>query len=205
MGSNSELGTVKLTLQKFYRINGGSTQLKGVSSDIVLPDNMENYKFREKDDPNALPWDEITKANYTNWNAGYSLSAIQKASKARLDKSLTFKLIKENSEWLAKQNDKEYSLQIDKFRKEQKMIRSTVKQLQSLLSLNEELSVNALLRDETALKSDKDKLDRFNNWLKSLKKDIYLDQAVKVVKDMISERSLVQNNSIKTEAPKKAF
>jgi carboxyl-terminal processing protease len=205
MGSNSELGTVKLTLQKFYRINGGSTQLKGVSSDIVLPDNMENYKFREKDDPNALPWDEITKANYTNWNAGYSLSAIQKASKARLDKSLTFKLIKENSEWLAKQNDKEYSLQIDKFRKEQKIIRSTVKQLQSLLTLNEELSVNALLRDETALKSDKDKLDRFNNWLKSLKKDIYLDQAVKVVKDMISERSLVQNNSIKTEAPKKAF
>jgi carboxyl-terminal processing protease len=204
-GSNSELGTVKLTLQKFYRINGGSTQLKGVSSDIVLPDNMENYKFREKDDPNALPWDEITKANYTNWNAGYSLSSIQKSSKDRLDKSLVFKLIKENSEWLAKQNDKEYSLQIDKFRKEQKMIRSTVKQLQSLLTLTDELSVNALQRDEAVLKNDKDKQDRFNNWLKTLKKDIYIDQAVKVVKDMISERLLVQNNSIKTETPKKAF
>ena len=59
------LGTVKLTLQKFYRINGGSTQLKGVYSDIVLPDNLENLKVREKDDPDALPWDEINKAPIT--------------------------------------------------------------------------------------------------------------------------------------------
>jgi carboxyl-terminal processing protease len=66
--SNSDLGTVKLTLQKFYRINGGSTQLKGVYSDIVLPDNLEYLKVREKDDPDALPWDEISKAPYTNWN-----------------------------------------------------------------------------------------------------------------------------------------
>ncbi|HRA12064.1 MAG TPA: S41 family peptidase, partial [Chitinophagaceae bacterium] len=55
--SNAELGTVKLTLQKFYRINGGSTQLKGVSSDIILPDNLEYLKVREKDDEDALPWD----------------------------------------------------------------------------------------------------------------------------------------------------
>ena len=60
--SNSNLGTVKLTLQKFYRINGGSTQLKGVYSDIVLPDNLEYLKVREKDDADALPWDEIGKA-----------------------------------------------------------------------------------------------------------------------------------------------
>ena len=68
--TNSDLGTVKLTLQKFYRINGGSTQLKGVYSDIVLPDNLEYLKVREKDDEDALPWDEINKAAYTNWTPG---------------------------------------------------------------------------------------------------------------------------------------
>src|SRR4029453_8568294 len=84
LGSNSELGTVKLTLQKFYRINGGSTQLKGVASDIVLPDNYEYLKFREKDDPDALPWDEIQKASINNWKPGYELATIQKLSEARL-------------------------------------------------------------------------------------------------------------------------
>ena len=63
--SNSDLGTVKLTLQKFYRINGGSTQLKGVTSDIVLPDQLEYLKVREKDNPDALPWDEINKSPYS--------------------------------------------------------------------------------------------------------------------------------------------
>lgn len=75
--SNSDLGTVKLTLQKFYRINGGSTQLKGVASDIVLPDQLEYLKLREKDDPDALPWDEIVKSPYTGWNAGYDLKTIR--------------------------------------------------------------------------------------------------------------------------------
>ncbi|MEI9909205.1 MAG: carboxy terminal-processing peptidase [Bacteroidota bacterium] len=90
-GSNSDLGTVKLTLQKFYRINGGSTQLKGVSSDIVLPDQYENLKVREKDDVDALPWDEINKSPYANWNAGYDLKVIQQLSSQRLENDQAFK------------------------------------------------------------------------------------------------------------------
>src|SRR5687767_9248213 len=128
--SNSDLGTVKLTLQKFYRINGGSTQLKGVYSDIVLPDNLEYLKVREKDDPDALPWDEISKANYGSWKSGYDLKTIQQMSSLRLENDLTFKTIRESTEWLSKQNDKQYSLHIDKYRKEQAAIRSTIKQLE---------------------------------------------------------------------------
>ena len=55
--NDTEIGNLKLTLQKFYRINGGSTQLKGVTPDIILPDNLEYLKLREKDDPDALPWE----------------------------------------------------------------------------------------------------------------------------------------------------
>ena len=70
---NSDLGTVKLTLQKFYRINGGSTQLRGVASDIALPDLFEFSKLREKDNPGALPWDEVQKADYKRWKYGLEL------------------------------------------------------------------------------------------------------------------------------------
>jgi carboxyl-terminal processing protease len=202
--SNSNLGTVKLTLQKFYRINGGSTQLKGVYSDIVLPDNLEYLKVREKDDPDALPWDEISKAPYTNWSPGYDLKTIEQLSQQRLDNDPTFKLIHESTDWLAKQNDKEYSLQIDKYRKEQNLIRSTIKQLESLMKLKSDLNVSALKNENNRWPDDKNKQERFNQWLKGLQKDIYLDQAVKVVNDMISQQNLVKAKP-GTEETKKAF
>ncbi len=201
--ANSDLGTVKLTLQKFYRINGGSTQLKGVYSDIVLPDNLEYLKVREKDDPDALPWDEINKATYNNWSSGYDLKTIQQLSSQRLENDVAFKLIKNNSDWLAKQNDKEYSLQIDKYRKEQKMIRATIRQIDALTKLNSQLDVTSLPNEVNRWAEDKNKQDRFNQWLKGLQKDIYLDQAVKVVNDIIGQQNLVKAKN--TEEPKKAF
>ncbi|TAD88155.1 MAG: tail-specific protease [Bacteroidetes bacterium] len=60
----SELGTLKVTLQKFYRINGGSTQLEGVKPDIVMPDNWEFMDNKERSYENALPWDQVAKAAY---------------------------------------------------------------------------------------------------------------------------------------------
>ncbi len=201
--SNSDLGTIKLTLQKFYRINGGSTQLRGVNSDIVLPDNLEYLKVREKDDPDALPWDEISKATYNNWKSGYDLKTIQQMSNQRLENDITFKTIRESTDWLSKQNDKQYSLQIDKYRKEQAALRATIKQLETLLKLEGQLDVSALPSEVNKFESDKNKQDRFNQWIKNLQKDIYLDQAVKVVNDMISQQNLVKGKT--TDEPKKAF
>ena len=201
-GSNSDLGTVKLTLQKFYRINGGSTQLRGVASDIVLPDESEFRKIREKDDPDALPWDEINKATYNNWNAGYDLKVIQQMSNQRLEHDQTFKLIRDNADWLAKQNDKTFPLQLDKYRKEQKQIRATFTQLESLMKLKEDMNVSALPNEENRYANDTNKQERFNQWLKNLRKDIYLDQAVKVVNDVIGQQNLAKS---KGEEPKKAF
>jgi len=106
MSANSELGTIKLTLQKFYRINGGSTQLKGVKSDVVIPDLYEHLKMREKDDPDALPWDEIAKADYTPWKNSFDLNSIKSSSASRVNNSSSFNLIKTKTEWLSKQNDK---------------------------------------------------------------------------------------------------
>ena len=202
--SNSDLGTVKLTLQKFYRINGGSTQLRGVTSDIVLPDQLEKLKVREKDNPDALPWDEINKSPYSAWNAGYDLKTIQQLSNRRLENDPTFQLIKENTEWLAEQNNKQYSLQLDKYRKEQKQIRATFAQNEALMKLKNEINVAALPGETNRWANDKNKQDRFNQWLKNLSKDIYLDQAVKVVNDVINQQNLAKAKPVE-QLPKKAF
>lgn len=192
---NSELGTIKLTLQKFYRINGGSTQLRGVSSDITLPDVLEYSPLREKNNPDALPWDEIQKADYHNWRYSLDLNPIKQASHSRISASPSFKTIKENAEWLSKQNDKEYTLNLKKYQDEQKQIRNRVKQIDSLNKTPAEVNVEALADDLKKLQYDEGKSERFKQWIKNLRSDIYLDESVKVINDMIIQNNLVYNNS----------
>ncbi len=205
MATNSELGSLKLTLQKFYRINGGSTQLKGVVPDIIIPDQFEYLRFREKDNKNALPWDEVSKASYKTWNPGYDLQTIKNLSNNRLANNEVFRKIKANTEWLAKQNDKEYPLNIDKFRKEQKSLKTTVQQLDTLLKLKEELNVSYLPQDKERFTADKDRSERYSQWLKNLSKDIYLDQAIKVIGDIQTQQNLVKSAGVRKEEGVKAF
>ncbi len=204
MSSNSELGSLKLTLQKFYRINGGSTQLRGVTPDVVIPDQYEYLRFRERDNENALPWDEINNAAYKVWNGGFDLQTIKNLSNSRISNNPVFQKIKQNTELLSKHNDKEYSLQIDKFKNEQKLIRSAVKQIDTLLRLDKELSIAYLQEDVDRRSNDKDKNDRYNQWLKNLSKDIYLDQAVKVIGDIQNQRNLAKS-PLNKEKPVKSF
>ena len=192
---NSELGTIKLTLQKFYRINGGSTQLRGVSSDITLPDMLEYSPLREKNNPDALPWDEIQKADYHNWRYSLDLSPIKQASNARINTNPSFNVIKQNAQWLSKQNDKEYTLNYKKYQEEQKEIRNRVKQIDSLNKVPNEIDVEALGDDLKKLQYDEGKTERFKQWIKNLRSDIYLDESVKVINDMIVQNNLVYNNS----------
>jgi len=197
MSTNSDLGTIKLTLQKFYRINGGSTQLKGVASDIVLPDFYEYSKLREKDDPDALPWDEIQKADYSPWKYSFDPNNIRASSQARVSLNPAFNLIKTNTEWLAKENDKVYSLNIDKYRDEKKKLSDTYKQLEKLNKLPKELTVSALQEDVNKYANDKDKDDRFKAWLKNLRNDLYLDETVNVMNDMVNQHNLALNQGQK--------
>ena len=195
MDANSELGTLKLTLQKFYRISGGSTQLRGVSSDIVLPDIYESFKIREKDNPDALPWDEIQKADYSPWKYAYDMNVIRGMSNERLKNNSAFNLIRSDAEWLSKEMDKVYPLNLQKYRDEQKQIKATNKQIESLskLSASNELNVVSLPQDANKYDGDKDKATRFQQWLKDKKTDIYLGEAVNVLDDMIAQKNLVYN------------
>jgi carboxyl-terminal processing protease len=191
---NSELGTIKLTLQKFYRINGGSTQLRGVSSDIAIPDVLEYSPLREKNNPDALPWDEIQKADYRNWRYSLDLKPIKEASNARINSNNSFRTIRENAQWLSKQNDKQYTLNFKKYLDEQKEIRNRVKEIDSLNKTTSEIDVEAIDEDLKKLQYDEGKSERFKQWIKNLRTDIYLDESVKVVSDMIVQDNLVYNN-----------
>lgn len=189
----SDMGSIKLTLQKFYRINGGSTQLRGVSSDIVLPDLYEFSDLREKDDPDALPWDEIQKADYNTWKADFDLNVVKANSQARITTNPTFNLIKTNTEWLSKQSENLVYLSLDKYRDEKKKRSATVKQLESLNKLNKELEVKPLPAEANRYANDKDRDDRFKAWMKGLGNDIYLEETVNIMTDMINQRNLAMN------------
>jgi len=199
MDANSELGTLKVTLQKFYRISGGSTQLRGVASDIVLPDIYpdiyEYSKIREKDNPDALPWDEIAKADYTPWRYAYDVSQLRALNAERLKGNNTFSLIRQDEEWLSSIQDKVYPLSLAKYQEEQKKVKSTVKQIETLSKLpaGSELNVAALPQDVHKYDDDKNKADRFQQWLKDRKSDLWLGEAVNVLDDMIAEKNLVYN------------
>jgi len=186
------LGDVKLTFRKFYRINGGATQLRGVVPDIVIPDRLENVKFREKDNPDALNWDEIPKASYTTWNPGYSFNSIVSEENNELSKSPVFKGIREDVDLLDKYNDAETPLNIKKYREQLEQVKSISKKLDSLDKLSVDLPVHNIVSDSLAITGDSDKVEKNKQFLKRISNDIYISQTVKVINKMIGQEQLAQ-------------
>lgn len=182
----TELGAVKLTFQKFYRINGGSTQLKGVTPDVVLPDNYEFLKIREKDNPIALPWDEINKASYATATDNFGYADAIKHANNKIDSNSTLRLIKTNAAWLAQNNEKPVSLNLIKYKQQQKAVRTTVAQNDKLVRLQQEMNVSSLNADKDKFYNNPDKAkgERYLSWLKALKTDLYISETVGIVGDM---------------------
>ncbi|MFN8243110.1 MAG: carboxy terminal-processing peptidase [Ferruginibacter sp.] len=189
-----DLGYVKLTLQKFYRINGGATQLKGVTPDVILPDWMEYKKFREKDNASALPWDEVPQADYKAWTSTISNDAVVKETYNQLNTSTTFSKIKSCVDWLQSYSEKEYSLNIVKYKEEQKRLKETYKQLEEASKLSKPLTVTNNTADLADVKSTEEKKDKNTKWLKAIGDDVYIDESVKVVSNMISQGNTVKSN-----------
>jgi carboxyl-terminal processing protease len=192
--TSEDLGYIKLTLQKYYRVNGGATQLKGVTPDIVIPDKYEHLKFREKDNTASLPWDEITKAEYKPWTSTVSNDALIRNAHSQIANSTTFNGIRTHIQWLEKYSDKEYSLNINKYREEQKQLKATYKQLDELYKLNKEINVKNIAADTVAINAAKEKIDKNTQWLKRIGNDIYIDETVKVMNNMINQAVTAKSN-----------
>ncbi|KAA2241895.1 tail-specific protease [Chitinophaga agrisoli] len=178
------LGALKLTVQKFYRANGGSTQLKGVSSDVVLPDPY--YEVGEKKDEDALAWDEIPKANYNTWVDPVNVEALRKNSAKRVGSSEAFKMMTDNINTIKNLDKQEsYSLNLQTFKTEQKNNAAALKKYDAVNDKIKELNITNLKADLDKMGTDTVKLARNKDWLKFRSKDLYLDEAVNVMNDLI--------------------
>jgi carboxyl-terminal processing protease len=181
-----DLGSLKLTIQKFYRINGGSTQLNGVVPDIVLPDQYEYLKMREKDEKTALPWDEINPAIFTPWKNKYALAEIISNSQKRVAENQVFSQLKFYVKKLEKfNNEKVYSLKMDIYKSEKKSMSASVKAMDTLLKLPTPLELINLQQDMDRIGKDSIKMERNTQFMKVRKTDIHLGETVNIINDMI--------------------
>ncbi len=184
--SRTDMGAMTLTFQKFYRVNGGSTQLKGIVPDIIIPDKYEYYKVREKDMPEALAWDEIQKATFLEWQPKEFITNIAAKENAKIQANANLNLLKNNLIWLSKNVEQPIPLQLDTYRQKQKQMQTTDSQNSNLLISPTEMEINylAIEKDKFLNHPDKSKADFYAYWIKSLRKDLHIEEGVRVVEQL---------------------
>lgn len=190
MNEYKPLGDIKVTVQKYYRINGGSTQLRGVIPDIVLPDNFKYLDIGEKEYDHPMEWTEIAKLNYSqNVNTVDNLDLLRAKSKSRTDTSTIFKLWDENAMRIKKQEDKtSVSLHLDTYRKSEQ-----VRDLESdrFTALNNRMTQLVPTASSDFNTQDKTATDaatlkqRQEEWFRTIRKDVHLEESAKILQDMI--------------------
>jgi len=138
---DKDLGALKMTIQKFYRVNGGSTQLKGVTSDIALPTRYSYLEVGERDEENPLQWDKIEKASYKTWGKYENFDDVVNNSKIRISKNPHFMLIDKNAKWLkAGQDDSIVSLQFSEYQKDIEKRNAESEEFSALYDYNNKLT-----------------------------------------------------------------
>lgn len=182
------LGSLKMTTQKFFRVNGGSTQLIGVTPDIVLPDSYQFMEVGEKEYEHAMEWTEIPAVEYSQEVALLDhIDEVAAASKKRVDKNEKFSKVLANAERIKKYRDNStYSLNMDKFIEEMDRREAASEQYKDLYDTDiASLRVTNLEVDMPNIYFDESKQARNQDWLDGIKKDFYLDEALSIMKDMI--------------------
>ena len=184
--THGDLGALKITIQKFYRINGGSTQLEGVKSDVVFPGRYSYIETGEQAQDNPLSWDQISPADYQTWNASGNFDFAVEQSKNRIASNSYMMLIDEQAQWIkSQQDDDSYSLNYDNYSKERKQRIEETAKYDQLDDFKSSFTLQAPKADVSALESDADLKERRARWEEGLEKDIYLFEAVNVLEDLI--------------------
>ena len=194
LGIQTEYGAVKLTIQKFYRINGSSTQRRGVAPDIIFPDEYEFFKYREKDNPSALAWDEMEKAKYQVWTKSPNLYNIASAENKKINTDTAVSRFKKNAQWIAGQVERPSYLNIEKFKAFKKQIQDIVQQNENILKLKEPMQVSPLKADHDKFYNnpDKPKQERYQAWIKQVAKDVQLAQSNTLLGKLMIGSSVVK-------------
>jgi carboxyl-terminal processing protease len=178
------IGSVKITQQKFYRINGGATQLKGVTPDVKLPDPYSLIDLGEKQYDHPMPWDEISRANYTEFHT-INYQKVLSNSQKRVKTSPSFALLEQQAQEVkAKKDDTKYNLKLDVFRAEQKQLREQNKKYEELKKEIKGFTASLLEEDKQRLSADTSRLGRETRWVNNVAKDVYVHEAANVLNDL---------------------
>ena len=189
-----DLGALKITTQKFYRVNGGSTQLEGVKSDVVVPDRYSYIDIGEKDQENPLPWDQIQPADYEKWNGYIDFEETISSSQKRMSQNEYIKLIRENAQWIKDQRDDEsFPLSYEEYSQEMQEDEAQADRFSKIADYKSDLSFESLPYEKELFPVDTILAEKRKRWHENLKSDIYLEEAVHVLED------IKMNNISKTE------
>ena len=180
-----DMGALKVTTQKFYRVNGGSTQLEGVKSDVVVPDRYSYIDIGEKDMENPLPWDQIEPADYEEWDGYIDFDKTLAKSKKRMAESKQLQLIDESAKWISEQrNEDVYPLNYSTYAQQIKENEELAKRFDSITDYKTDLSFVSLPYEQEMFKQDTTLQEKRTRWHENLSKDVYVEEAVNVLEDL---------------------
>ncbi|THV58499.1 carboxy terminal-processing peptidase [Chryseobacterium candidae] len=183
LNTEEDFGSVKLTIQKYYRITGESTQRKGVSSDIPMKDIFSYAEIGEKYDDYALAWDKIPGTTFNKQNF-LNIQALQKVSAERIAKNDNYKLLLEYAQWrenLGK--EKTVPLSIQKYSGLMKQRKTEDDKFKILKTWENGLTFTMYPKDIEREKNDAAFKSKSEAWIKNLQKDLYLREAINIVED----------------------
>ncbi|MDA7748177.1 carboxy terminal-processing peptidase [Bacteroidia bacterium] len=180
-----DLGSIKLTIQKFYRINGDATQLKGVSSDILLPDNYMYIKTGEKEQDYPMAWDQIESTSYDSKSYQVKKSVFE-TSNARVQSNETFKLIEENARrWEKQRESRKYPLSIAKYALQEEKQKAEGEKFEILNKLEiSGFEVSNIPSDLEKIKTEESRMKINKDWIKSINKDPYVYESLQIIEDL---------------------
>lgn len=184
--SYSPLGALKITIQMFYRVTGGSTQFKGVTPDIVLPDPFAYMDTGEKSLDHAIPYNQVKKVEYNKWNKfSYNFKDLKKKSEKRVAKSKKFKKISDSVEWFKDRKEKS---------KRTISLKAMISDREDVNKKNEEfknddeiksLKVSSFIKAKDEV--SKEKKEEFE---KTLRKDPVLEETMFIFDDIFKDKKI---------------
>lgn len=182
------LGDIKLTLQKFYRVNGGSTQLKGVTPDINLPDNQQFIAAGEKELEYPMEWTEISPVQYSQDIVKLNvLNDLKRKSETRIKGSTQFEKVLSNAHRIKEIRDVTIvPLQLDEYRALDRDREEESKAFKKAFGPIENLKPQNLALDLPVIESDSSKIGRNQAWMESIGKDIYIEETLHIMKDLMA-------------------
>lgn len=178
-------GTVKLTTQKFYRINGGATQLKGVTPDIVIPDLFEKIEIGEKELDFVMGWDQTTPAKYSPWSGKISMDKVKAKSKDRISKSKYFTFVKNEASKLKQRQDaSNYPLDLKSFQANQNLLKDPEEKASEFNKNITGFSAKQLVANIVINKANPAKEEVEKGFLQRITKDYYLEESLFILSEM---------------------